>query len=91
MSDDIERFNAKYAGSYLGDEWVVRASDYEALAKKLELYQALGLPEPGKELIHGLNDEGHRLLGSKEAVQHFQGQHDSLRQQLEQIQKGSKQ
>lgn len=31
MSDDIERFNAKYAGSYLGDEWVVRASDYEAL------------------------------------------------------------
>lgn len=40
MSDDVERFNAEYAGRYLGDAWVVRASDYEALEKKLEQSQA---------------------------------------------------
>ncbi|WP_138438532.1 hypothetical protein [Marinobacter alexandrii] len=40
MRKNIERFNAKYAGSYLGDSWVVRASDYEDLEKQLEQAEA---------------------------------------------------
>jgi bisphosphoglycerate-independent phosphoglycerate mutase (AlkP superfamily) len=41
------------------------------MAEKMTLAEAkklLGLPE----LHHGLNDEGHRVIGSGEAVAHFQ-------------------
>lgn len=69
------------AGSSHGDDQPQSAQRWAAdeivrLTRKLELYQALGLPEPGEELIHGLNNEGFRLLGSKESVEHFKSEYE---------------